>query len=300
MKKILLAGLSVLILTACSGPRYEVQGDVVVRSYWTFSFGTRCDTLPGADPSTFEQVADWLGHDSKHVYFEAKLVPGVDVATLKAKRYPLFCDKNDYYYETTPLHVADLESFKTIKWFDDDFWAKDSRCAYYDTVRIDGADLASFQVIEDMLARDKFNVYLYGLTLPGADPATFEIVKNSSFCRDKSHVWHKYKGNLLEGADPATFELIKNTNYCRDKSHVWYENGGVLLEGADPTTFEVIGETDYCRDKSHIWFRSDLLPDADYATFVADYQSFAHDKYGTFTADHRDTVEVVEGETVEP
>lgn len=288
MKKVLFASLTVLLLTACGGPKYEVQGDVVVYTYWTFSFGTRYDTLPDADPATFAQVKDWLGHDSKHVYFKAKLVPGVDVASLEAKRYPLFCDKNDYYYETAPLHVADIKNFKTIKWFENDFWAKDSRCAYYDSVRIDGVDLASFKISDKWIAKDKNHVYMDGLLLAGADPATFEEVGNTLYYRDKSHVWNVRQ--LLPDADPATFEMMGNSPFCRDKSHVWYEFDGELLVGADPATFEVLGETNYGRDKSHIWFRNKLLADADYATFVADYDSFAHDKYGAFIADHRDTV----------
>lgn len=286
MKNILLVCLSVLLLTGCSDPEYKVQGDVVVRTYWTFSFGTRYDTLPGADPETFVQVKDWLGHDSERVYFEAELVPRVDVATLEAKRYPLFCDKNDYYYETQPLHVADMASFKTIKWDENDFWAKDSRCVYYDSLRIDGVDLPTFKVVNWLYARDKYHVYMDGRLLADADPATFEVIPNTFCFRDKSHVWDYNR--LLAGADPATFELL-GRYYYRDKSHVWCVIDDQLLVGADAATFEVLGDTQYSRDKSHIWFRATLLEDADYATFVADYDSDARDKFGTFTADHRDT-----------
>lgn len=289
MMSALVACVLALLLTACvGGPKYEVQGDCVVYRYWTFSFGWRNDTLPGADPATFVQVKDWLGHDSEHVFYKDKLVPGVDVASLEPVRQPLFKDKNDYYYETAPLHVADMATFKVIKWMENDFWAKDSRCAYYDSVRVDGYDESTFEVVGSMYARDKNHVYIDGLMIADADPDTFEPIPNSLCFRDKSHVWI-YK-DLLVGADPATFEMMENTPYCRDKSHVWYEHKGELLVDADPATFEVLGNSHYCRDKSHIWFRTTLLPDADYATFVADYESFAHDKYGGFTADHRDTV----------
>ena len=301
MKQVLLACLAVLLLTACSDPKYEVQGDVVVRSHWTFSFGTCYDTLPGADPATFEQVKDWLGHDSERVYFKSTLVPGVDVATLKAERYPLFHDKKDYYYETKALHVADIASFKVIKWFDEDCWAKDSRCAYYDTVRIDGVDLSTFKVTDKWTARDKYHVYVKGLLLPEADPATFKSIAGSLYYRDKSHVWEMDR--LLVGADPATFEVIKDSYYVRDKSHVWFSGPvNILLVGADPATFEVIGKSYYVRDKSHIWFQDILLEDADYDSFVAEYESFAHDKYGSFIGGQRDTdpVDAPSGEEPEP
>ena len=300
MKQVLLACLSVLLLSACGGSRYEVQGNVVVHTYWTFSFGTVYDTLPGADPATFKQVKEWLGHDSERVYFNALLVPGVDVATLEAKRFPLYCDKNDYYYETKALHVADMAAFKTIKWFENDFWAQDSRCAYYDSLRIDGIDISTFKVIDKRIAKDRYHVYMKGALLADADPATFESIDGLIYYRDKSHVWDI--NELLEGADPASFEIIGNS-YVRDKSHVWYSAwGNKMLVGADPATFEVIGKTDYSRDKSHIWFRNVLLEDADYETFVADNESFAHDKHGSFTCDRRDTEspDVPPGEGPEP
>ena len=288
MKNVLWIGLSLLLLlTACGGPEYKVQGDVVVRSQWTFSFGTVCDTLQGADPATFVPVTDWLGHDSQRVYFKAQLVPGIDVATLKAVRYPLFSDKHDYYYEARPLHVADLPSFEIVKWLDDDFWAKDARLVYYDTLSIAGVDLATFELVGKWFARDKNHVYMKGMSLADADPASFEPMKGAMFYyRDKSHVWHFDR--LLADADPSTFELV-GEQYCRDKSHVWCSIDDKMLMGADPATFEVIGKSNYCRDKSHVWFRSDLLADVDYATFVVDYDSFAHDKFGSFTADRRDT-----------
>ncbi len=293
MKHFVLLIITTILLTACvKGPKYEVRGDVVVRSYWTFSFGMRYDTLQGADPATFEQVKNWLGHDSQRVYFNADLVPGVDVATLQAQRYPLFCDKNDYYYQTKPLHVADMASFKTICWIDDNVWAKDSRCVYYDSLRLDGVDMATFEVVNRDYAVDKNHVYMDGVVLAEADPATFETMASVFYYRDKSHVW--YFKRMIEGADPSTFRSIENTNFNIDKSHVWYEER--LIAGADPATFEVLGKTNYCRDKSHIWFRDELLPDADYATFVADYESFAHDKKGSFTASHRDIDEPVPGD----
>lgn len=232
MKKLLILATLVVALTACiNDGKYEVRDDMVVYSYWTFSFGTLYDTLPGADPATFEVIKNWLGHDSERVYFKAQLVPGADVESLKAKRYPLFRDKNDYYYMNVPLHVADVESFRTLKWFEDDFWAVDSRYAYYDTTRIDGADVSSFKVDARMaVALDKAQVYYFGRVIPMADPATFKVIDNSAYSRDKSHIW------------------------CGD----------------------------------------DLLVDADYDSFEVDDIDRAHDKYGSFKWERRDTVETEE------
>ena len=48
-----------LMQSACVGDaKYVVQDGCVVYRYWTFSFGWRNDTLPGADAATFEQMKD--------------------------------------------------------------------------------------------------------------------------------------------------------------------------------------------------------------------------------------------------
>ena len=206
--KLLLAAVAAITLVSCGGDgKYEVKGDVVCHTYWTFSFGYRHDTLPGADPETFESVRDWLGHDSRHVYFKARLVPGVDIASLEACRYPLFRDKRDFYYMGAPLHAADVASFKILKWSEDDLWAIDSRCAYYDSIKVSGVDVATFKVKAHNCAVDRKHVYRYGKILPLADPDTYDEDWKGLYSRDKAHIW--YCGDLLEDVDYASFDVDK-------------------------------------------------------------------------------------------
>lgn len=207
--KLIMAAAVVLMLASCGGDgKYEVKGDVVCHSHWTFSFGTIRDTLPDANPATFKSVRDWLGHDGKHVYFKARPVPGADASTLEAERYPLFRDKRDFYYMNVPLHVADVASFKVKKWHDDDFWATDKHRAYYDSLTVAGADVASFKVKWYNCAVDKNHVYRYGKILPLADPATYDEEWKDLYSRDRSHIW--YCGELLEDVDYASFNVDKN------------------------------------------------------------------------------------------
>ena len=202
MKKLLFLITSVmLVMASCSrGGEYVSDGEHV---FFTFSFGTRFDTLPGADAATFKSVNDWLGRDAKHVFFKSDLVPGADPATLEVKKYPLFHDKNDYYYKTCPMHVVDMKSFKVIKWLDDSFWAKDSQCAYFDTTHIAGVDLATFTVKDHTYAVDKNHVYYFGDILPLADPKTYDGNWKGFYSRDKSHIW--CMGELLEDVDYDSF-----------------------------------------------------------------------------------------------
>ncbi len=219
MRQILIIAAVLLAASCSSHGKYESDGQVVRYTYWTFSFGQRYDTLPGADPATFKSVNDWLGRDTQRVYFQNKLVSSADPATIEAKHYPLFCDKNDYYYQTSPMHVADMSTFKILKRFEDDFWAKDSQCAYFDTLHIAGVDLATLKVKSITHAVDKNHVYRFGKILPLADPATYDEDWKGYYSRDKAHIW--YMGELLEDADYATF-TVDDDNRAHDKHGTYH------------------------------------------------------------------------------
>lgn len=208
MKHLFLIALTVLCLASCGedGKYIEYEGTICY-TYWTFSFGRVYHKLPQVDPSTFESVNDWLGHDAGHVYFKNDLVVGADPITVKAKKYPLFMDKNDYYYKSTAMHVVDMPSFEVLKRFEDHFWAKDKRYAYFDTLRIDSADISTFRVKSTFSAIDKNHVYYFGEILPLADPETYDPDWKGIYSRDKSHIW--CGDELLEDADYETFDVDK-------------------------------------------------------------------------------------------
>lgn len=261
--------LMMLVLAACnSNGKYVAGNGTVYHAYWTFSFGYIYNELPQVDAASFESIKDWLGHDAHHAYFKERLIVGADVATLKARKYPLCSDKNDYYYKGVPLNVADVESFEILKWNEDDLWAKDSRYAYYDTIKIVTPDLASFRVKEWNTAVDSRYVYRYGKILPLADPETYVEEWQGLYSRDKSHIW--CMGDLVRDADLETFTLED-----------WRGR--------------------YARDKSHIWYCGELVRDADYETFTVDKDGYASDKYGKFDGEKRIIdEEPVEEQPVEP
>lgn len=202
--------LALLSLAACSDSGEYVNRDgTICYSHWTFSFGRLYDTLPGVDPASFKPVNDWLGHDRNAAFFKNQRVEGVHIGTLEADRYPLFRDKNDYYYRNRPLHVADMASFKVLKWNDDDMWAADRKYAYYDSLRIE-ADMPTFKVKTWNIAVDRNHVYRFGKPLPLADPATYDDDWKHLYSRDKKHIW--YLGELVEDADYATFTVDEDGN----------------------------------------------------------------------------------------
>lgn len=213
----LLAAMLVVLTLGCTAcdtdGKYVRKGDTIYYTYWTFSFGQRYDTLHEADAATFRSVNRWLGADRTHVFYLDRLVPGADPATLQADHKPLFHDKADYYYKETPMHVADMKTFKVLEWVYDDFYATDSRYAYFDAKRFK-PDLATFRVKESFVAVDRQHVYRFGELLPGADPDTYQESWKGYYSRDKSHIWHN--GTLLKDADYATF-TVDSDNEAHDK-----------------------------------------------------------------------------------
>ena len=198
-------------LASCSeGGKYVEHEGTICYTYWTFSFGQRYDTLPGVDPATFKSVNAWLGHDDKHVYFKDRLVDGAIPSAIKATKYPMSTDGKDYYYMHTPMGVADMATFEVLKRNDDDVWCKDSRYAYYDSLRLDDVDVATFKVTGWNVAIDSRHVYRYGKVLPLADPNTYVEDWKGLYSRDKEHIW--YAGTLLEDVDYATFDVDKEGN----------------------------------------------------------------------------------------
>lgn len=236
-----LLSLGLLMLASCGdGGKYVRKDNRIYYTYWTFSFGQRYDTLFEADASTFHSVKNWVGVDKDHVFYLERLVPGADPVTLEVDRKPLMHDKNDYYYETAALHVSDMKSFKVLKWFEDDFYAHDSRYAYYDSTRFE-VDLATFKTKGHFVAVDKNHVYRFGVLLPLADPKTYQENWNGFYSRDKAHIW--YLGDLLEDADYATF-TVDGDNEGHDKYGRFLRDKRVTDEEEEPVEpVEVAADT---------------------------------------------------------
>lgn len=220
--------LTMLLATACNdGGKYEIRESKVYYTYWTWSFGPQNYELEDADSASFESIEDWVARDDQHVWFKQRLIKGADPASIEVEDYPLLHDKHDYYYKGAALGVKDMATFRIEKCNDDELWATDSRYIYFDSLRIEGSDPATFEYLEFVEAKDRLHVYYFGHILEEADPATYEVMGN--YARDKQHVF--YCGHIVEGADPATlvveqkFEMDKPD--AKDKNN-YYRNGKVF------------------------------------------------------------------------
>lgn len=263
--------LGLMLLASCNDGKYEIRGNQVYYTWWTFSFGHQDSLLLGADADSFEELEDWLGRDNSHVWYEARLVEGCDPQTVKAIKKGLIRDKKDYYFEGAPLQVKDMETFEIVEFNEYCLWAKDSKCGYYDSTHIEGIDYETFKSAGTFVAKDKNHVYRFGKLLPQADPETFEDMEGC-YMKDKNHLW--YEDSIMPDAVGQSAD--SKWNYAWDSKHVWYN--GQLLKGADPKTFEVLKSGYYAKDAKHVWYHDEIVKGADAASFKDDGDMIGHDK----------------------
>ncbi len=199
-------------------------------------------------------------------YFDYKYATPYDYPTYE----PNISDKNNNndscFLELRDVDVESVESLNT-------FYTKDSKHIYFCS-RIISADIRTFDVIENLFAKDKEGIWFNGrLCKEIKDIASFEVFPlhkyNTDFhyAKDKYNVYSghsatriEYKGyatvlKKLKNSDPSTFKII-NDVWAKDKNNVyWY---GKVYKKADATTFEKISEppltwVDYARDKNHVY-----------------------------------------------
>ena len=109
--------------------------------------------------------------------------------------------------------------------------ASDGNSLVYNNYVFAGADLETFEVLENSFYKDKNTVYFSnGRVVPEADHQTFEILTTNEcpnsyppFARDDKQIF--YANNIVEQADRDTFEIICVENGVRgkDKNHTYLD-----------------------------------------------------------------------------
>ncbi|WP_299009784.1 DKNYY domain-containing protein [uncultured Tenacibaculum sp.] len=213
-----------------------------------------------ANPKTFQKIDQDWAKDDKH-YFYNYVPVNVDYDSFKVLNKSFAKDKNQVYllksYEllvattidpTTSKKINDryivdkngvhdfqeykngkkVDSLTSIPYqnidnlviLDDKYLLFDSN-VIYDGVKIENADVSSFNVIQFHYAKDKNHVFYFGEVIEGADPETFSIFETSYYSKDKNHVFAY--GKLLKEADVATFgpSNKKHSLLYQDKNHTY-------------------------------------------------------------------------------
>jgi hypothetical protein len=229
-----------------SGYKIE-EGEVVMYT----GFPARRAVVGEADAKTFKALSNEYGKDAKYVFLRGKIILNADPATFQLLGGSYAKDKN-HGYTRDEIISEDTANFSIVPNRNETastitaegiVYARDSRFVYAGTLKIEGADPATFEFIPMFngysICRDKKTVYWQHKPLEGTDGQTFVKVTGLYF-KDKNHAWALMLGrevtwSMIPEADAATFLGLKKA-YAKDKKHVYYENR--IVEGADPTTFE--------------------------------------------------------------
>ena len=236
MKKKILEVFLIMFLTVNTVPAYAKQALKI-------------------DKETFQEISAVYSKDKNGVYVIEnrgwKKLEGLDPVTfeiiningsarqyLKDKNgvYSIDGDSDNLVLEKLPY---DPQTYEVIN----QLYSRDKNNIYYDNKKIEGADLPTFQRIDEYIySKDKNNIYFRGKKISGVDKETFEKIDKYNYSKDKNNIY--YDDKKIEGVDKNTFELtydfgsVVNGYYSKDKNNVYYENK--KLKGIDVKTFRKI------------------------------------------------------------
>jgi len=246
-----------------------------------------------ANDSSFV-VYNQFAKDSRHVYYNGKIVSLADTSTFHKFNDCYFVDKNRIYVNTN-LGIGQVVDIPTLKSVNGSCnYLKDKNFVYNYGQIVQGANPATFSPVQNdnktvsSFSTDNNNVYVNNQLLPGADPKTFHSIGLGYFS-DATHVWYQEIGiMLLTGVDPKTVNTNYNCNYITDKNGAYYDyEKFTKLEGSDSATFQEIPKTCYAKDKNQVYHLNQIITGADPATFVViGNQEYSKDKNHVYKDDN--------------
>ena len=272
-------------------------------------------TLKGADPATFEFGI--ISKDKNSVFIGNQKLKGVS-----SKGFEVLNDSLDFVKDYKNVYYLDRESdgitykvevldtkgvdIPSFEFFGDSYnkYYKDKNNIYFlndrdDKMKLEklaGANLKTFEMVDNTFARDDKNLYLFEYKLDGIDAKTFEKI-SSNIVKDKNGLYflediEKENENIeiktrkinIKGLDLKTFEHIDG-DYYKDKNYVYYESDNNLykIENADLKTFEILdssytGYGNFSKDKNYIYLNNKKLEGIDVKTFEKMQANLIRDK----------------------
>lgn len=237
------------------------------------------EVIDGALPESFVVLGEGYSKDAKHVFYEHNLVPGADPVSFVVSENPsedhffivLAHDDKDYYNRSTPLHVADYDSFKAVE----DGWFVDRKQVYYEgylarkcsNQRMPIADYDSFRVLNERYACDDKCVYYTDTIIVGADPSTIRVVEGHLVMAQDKHCVY-YEGKATEVKDFAT--LVSHP--LKDSRGTFYTEGANIYtsdllkmpEGTDMASLRRVNDyRDWYADRNRVYYENRIIPNAD-------------------------------------
>lgn len=232
------------------------------------------EEIKGALPESFEVLSEEYSKDAVHVFFRHEMIPGANPSSFvipeKTDQNRLTHDNKDYYNGSTPLHVADYNSFKAAG----KNWFIDRKQVYYVGILSKSrsnhpmpvADFDSFRVLNERYACDSRCVYFEDTIAVGADPATLHIINESLLLAQDKH------GVYYEGKTTDVKDFAKLTRHILNDSYsIFYTEGSNIYtykmqkmpKATDITTLRRVNEyRDWYADKNRVYYENKIIPNA--------------------------------------
>lgn len=232
---------------------FEIINSKYAKDKNHFYFGS--SIVEHADPETVVLLDYAYLKDKNNVFYYGALMNDVDFETFETIRTHYAKDKNHVYKGADIIVDADPETFifmgeiNTIPEY-----AVDKNTAFYRGESIPDSEGISFQLLNDHYSKDKGNVYYESIIIEGADSASFELLDNDSYAKDSKYIY--FQGDRITKADRNSFELLLG-GFSKDKNNVYqifYTDVSarkvVILEGVNPDFFEALNNY-YAIDLEH-------------------------------------------------
>lgn len=181
------------------------------------------------------------------------------------------------------IEGADLDTFEII----DKSYAKDINHVYYDGKPVLGGISDSVVLIPSELKPTGANssylisgdkVFTYGEEIEGADPASFTLLEGG-YAMDKGYIYYYYDEKILRKVTPT---IMVNNEYLKHGEQVLYQ-GKVFSEQA--SHFEIISD-EYSKDLNHVYSHADIVKGMEPESFEILSSYFRKDKNQAYYFNH--------------
>jgi DKNYY family len=203
-----------------------------------------------SDGASFEVVSKYYAKDKWRVYF------------CDTER-----DSKEYWsIKRTKIKAVPLADTATFRLLSDGFTARDEAHVYSGMQVIPVRDVASYQTLDNLFAKDRMVAYYRYAVIGGSDGGSF-VVLNRFYGKDQSNVFFvdaEGVARALKGARLAFFTPLGD-GYATDDARAYYR--GRVIATTHSETLQTFGEMGYAKTSHQVFYNGELLPDADAATF---------------------------------
>jgi hypothetical protein len=188
------------------------------------------------------------------------------------------------------------------------YWVAAQKVVYFNSVKIKGADGASFQKLNDTWGKDAKHVYAVGRKIAKADVSSFQVL-NRLYAKDKNHCY--YLGGILKEADADSFQVLDSGEYAKEfrngfgdlvRTNLSYAGFAAdaknifhsvltsgkpcMLRKADQASFQVLG-CGFGSDNCNVYFERTRIDGADASSFEVMPPLWGKDKKSVFYGETR-------------